>query len=139
MEASELRDLRLQLQKTQKQMSQLLGTSLKAVQSFEQGWRDVPVHVERQALFLMAMKRGNRRQAVPCWDVRNCPVRTRNNCPAWEFDCGDLCWFVNGTLCEGKPEKSWDEKIKVCRACQVFGAFVDGGGVLGPRAQTGPS
>ena len=39
-------------------MAQILGSSLKAVQSFEQGWRKIPVHVERQMLFLLAMKKG---------------------------------------------------------------------------------
>ena len=58
MDSKEFHSLRQKLQKTQKQMSQLLGTSLKAVQSFEQGWRKVPVHVERQVLFLRSLKRG---------------------------------------------------------------------------------
>jgi hypothetical protein len=40
--------IRRHLGKTQEQMSQILGLSLKAIQSFEQGWRNIPVHVERQ-------------------------------------------------------------------------------------------
>ena len=32
------------LGKTQSQMAQVLGVSLKAIQSFEQGWRNIPVH-----------------------------------------------------------------------------------------------
>ena len=58
MDQKEFHSLRKKLQKTQKQMAQLLGTSLKAVQSLEQGWRKVPVHVDRQSLFLQALKRG---------------------------------------------------------------------------------
>ncbi len=38
---------RARLAKTQKELSELLGVSLKAVQSYEQGWRSVPVHIER--------------------------------------------------------------------------------------------
>ena len=33
------------LGKTQKQLAELLGTSIKAVHSYEQGWRTVPAHV----------------------------------------------------------------------------------------------
>ncbi|MDH4317770.1 MAG: helix-turn-helix domain-containing protein, partial [Desulfobulbaceae bacterium] len=37
---------RAKLGKTQKELAELLGISLKAVQSYEQGWRSVPLHVE---------------------------------------------------------------------------------------------
>ncbi len=47
----EFSQIRQYLVKTQSQMAKLLGTSLKAVQSFEQEWRSVPVHIERQILF----------------------------------------------------------------------------------------
>ena len=53
MDKKEFSQIRHHLGKTQRQMAQLLGTSPKAIQSFEQGWRNVPVHIERQALFLM--------------------------------------------------------------------------------------
>lgn len=112
--------LRQKLQKTQKQMSELLGTSLKAVQSFEQGWRKVPVHIERQVLFLLAMKRGNREEISPCWDIQRCPPRMRGACPAWEFHSGHLCWFINGTICKGKAQGSWRQKMKLCWKCKVF-------------------
>ena len=56
MNKKEFSQIRRNLGKTQKQMAQLLGTSLKAIQSFEQGWREIPLPVERQALFPMALK-----------------------------------------------------------------------------------
>jgi hypothetical protein len=101
-------------------MSELLGTSLRAVQSFEQGWRKVPFHIERQALLLLTMRRARSGQVRPCWEIRRCPTSTRETCPAWEFDAGHLCWFINGTMCEGKPQGSWSRKMKVCRNCEVF-------------------
>ena len=51
MNATELQLIRQELLKTQKQMSELLGISLKAVQSFEQGWRIIPPYVERRLYF----------------------------------------------------------------------------------------
>ncbi|MGC8811337.1 MAG: two-CW domain-containing protein [bacterium] len=112
--------IRRDLQKTQKEMAQLLGLSLKAVQSFEQGWRNIPVHVERQMLFLLAMKRKGEEAVANCWEIRQCPGEQRQRCPAWEFHCGHLCWFINGTICQGQSKESWQKKIKICQKCPVF-------------------
>ena len=124
MDSKEFSFLRQRLQKTQRQMAELLGTSLKAVQSFEQGWRKVPVHIERQALFLISNRRGGSRKSRPCWDIRGCSTKNREACPAWEFNLGYLCWFVNGTFCRGETQESWPQKMKVCRGCEVFAQTV---------------
>jgi hypothetical protein len=106
-------------------MAQLLGTSLKAIQSFEQGWRKVPVHIERQLLFVVAQKlpsSGGKKQK--CWSAQGCPKDRRENCPAWEFQLGHLCWFVNGTVCHGEVQESWQKKMKTCRKCDVFNSMM---------------
>ncbi len=120
MNRKELSRIRHYLGKTQREMAHLLGTSMKAVQSFEQGWRNIPVHVQRQALYLVAMKARPSKGSALCWDVKECPVERRENCPAWEFKCGDLCWFINGTICRGGMQKDWQKKLKICRKCEVF-------------------
>ena len=121
MEKKEFSNIRLHLGKTQGQMAQLLGVSPKAIQSFEQGWRNIPVYTERQMLFLMALKNGAAAQKNrPCWEIRKCPVDIRQNCPAWEFQAGHLCWFINGTICQGWVRESWLKKMKICRQCEVF-------------------
>ncbi|MDI6808066.1 MAG: transcriptional regulator [Candidatus Eisenbacteria bacterium] len=120
MDSKEFQVLRQKLEKTQEQMAQLLGTSVKAIQSFEQGWRKIPVHVERQVLFLGALKIGTRKRPRPCWEIRGCPPKTRDTCPAWEFNAGHLCWFICGTICRGKPRDNWSKKIVTCRRCEVF-------------------
>lgn len=122
MTKKEFSNIRHHLGKTQVQMAQLLGVSLKAVQSFEQGWRRIPIHTERQSLLLLALKgsRVNRNRA--CWLIKKCPVETRRSCPAWEFSAGQLCWLINGTICHGEVQKSWVSKMKICRKCEVFPA-----------------
>ena len=124
MDHKEFHSLRKDLGKTQKQMAQLLGTSLKAVQSFEQGWRKVPTHVERQVLFLQVLKRGIGEKVDACWDIRDCPTQTRDACPAWEFNAGRLCWFISGTMCQGKVQENWPQKMKICRKCKVFTGYM---------------
>ena len=119
MEKKEFHRLRLILGKTQMQMAQLLGNSLRTIESYEQGWRKIPLHIERQALFLLAMKK-HPEQVPPCWVIKDCPEGTRNQCPAWEYKSGNLCWFISGTLCQGKNQKNWGSKMKICRKCTVF-------------------
>ena len=125
MNSNEFSFLRQRLRKTQRQMAELLGTSLKAVQSFEQGWRKVPVHIERQALFLISTQQRGTRKSRPCWDIRDCSPENREACPAWEFNLGHLCWFVNGTICRGRTQGSWPQKMKVCRSCEVFAQTIN--------------
>jgi len=124
MEKEEFSTARRYLGKTQSQMAQLLGISLKAIQSFEQGWRNIPVHTERQVLLLLGLKKSSRKKETPCWVIRRCPVEIRRDCPAWEFQVGNLCWFINGTICQGCTQESWREKMEICRQCRVFRAMV---------------
>ena len=119
-EKKEFSTARQYLGKTQSQMAQLLGVSFKAIQSFEQGWRNIPVHIERQLLFLLACKKSPPRKGKPCWVIRKCLMEIRQNCPAWEFQVENLCWFINGTICQGRTQESWQKKMKICRQCKVF-------------------
>jgi len=119
MKSKEFVFFRKKLNKSQAQMAQLLGVSLKAIHSYEQGWRVIPTHAERQILFLTAMNQKNKGQKS-CWITNNCPTERKKMCPAWEFKAGKLCWFINGTICSGVAKKNWKEKIKLCRSCEVF-------------------
>lgn len=120
MEKRDFSKIRLYLGKTQNQMARLLGVSLKAIQSFEQGWRNIPVHIERQVLFLLAMKKSAPKRVIPCWVIKKCPKEKKRNCPAWEFQAGHLCWFINGTICYGEAQESWRKKMEMCQQCTVF-------------------
>lgn len=125
MESSEFRSLRNKLKKTQKQMAQLLGKSVKAVHSYEQGWRSIPPDVERQMLLLLSRLYEKDNKGKPCWTVNKCPPERKKQCPAWEFKAGRECWFISGTICEGRACKTWDEKLRVCRNCAVMIPFLN--------------
>ncbi|UCF82262.1 MAG: transcriptional regulator [Desulfobacteraceae bacterium] len=124
MDSEQFSYLRNRLGKTQRQMAQLFGTSEKAIQGNEQGWRKVPMHVEQQALFLVSSLREKKKGLKPCWVIKKCPPKRKKQCPAWEFRSGRLCWFINGTICECKVQKNWHEKMKICRSCEVFSALL---------------
>ncbi|MBF0200780.1 MAG: helix-turn-helix transcriptional regulator [Desulfamplus sp.] len=123
MKSADFKKIRAAFGKTQKEMAQILGTSLKAIHSYEQGWRTIPHHVERQLLFILSRFRNLDGSARTCWDIMDCPEHLREKCPAWEFNCGDICWFINGTICSGKPLNDWKTKIALCKTCRVFHRF----------------
>ena len=120
MESLEFLSFRKKLHKTQDEMAKLLGVSVKAVRSYEQGWRSVPSHVERQILFLTSKKGEQLEPQQPCWVIKNCKTSNREKCPAWEFQAGTLCWFLYGTECNNGDAKTWKEKIKLCQNCNAF-------------------
>ena len=101
-------------------MSQLLGASITAVHSYEQGWRNIPGHVERHLLFLASRKHYGGKPPKPCWTQLDCPRERRERCPAWELRSGDACWLINGTVCHGEAQNTWRKKMQVCRKCSVL-------------------
>jgi len=120
MKQKQFADIRRHFGKTQSQMAQILGVSPKAIQSFEQGWRNIPVHIERQVLLVLSLQNQASKRGKPCWQTRHCPTERRQDCPAWQFSAGHLCWFINGTICEGTAQGSWKKKMKICRGCEVY-------------------
>ncbi len=116
--------IRKKLGKTQKELAELLSISLKTLHSYEQGWRQIPTHAERQVLFLLSRMRDREGDIKPCWQVKNCPPKRRKACPAWEFQAGKLCWFINGTICECAAQRNWQKKMLICKGCDVLRAFV---------------
>jgi len=124
MDSKEFKEIRKRLNRTQKEIAPLLGVSKKAIHSYEQGWRNIPPHVERQMLFLLSRMDGNSTINRPCWVIKKCHPSIKVKCPAWEFNSGKLCWFVNGNISSGKERKDWKEKMKCCRSCEVLKSFL---------------
>ena len=117
--------LRRALGKSQRELAALLGLSPKAVESYEQGWRKVPAHVER-VLFLLLFKLGEDDSAMlaPCWEMQDCPEATRERCVAYAAKEGRYCWFFTGRLCARAPgsaaAKDARGRLGGCYSCPVF-------------------
>jgi len=124
MDNKEFLKIRRVFNKAQKQMAQILGVSLKTVNSYEQGWRNIPVHVERQLLFLLSQKPEISKNLKPCWKVKKCRKDVKIRCPAWEFKVGKICWFINGTICEGGAQKDWKKRWKYAEDVRCYSRFL---------------
>src|ERR1039458_2407976 len=70
--AARVKRIRGILSCTQAKLAVALGVSGKAVQSYEQGWREVPARVMIQLLVLLALYRKQTMDDVPCWEIRKC-------------------------------------------------------------------
>jgi DNA-binding transcriptional regulator YiaG len=124
MSGSEFARLRASLGKSQRELAELLGVSLKAVESYEQGWRNVPAHIERMLYFLLFKLNESEIEAEePCWASLNCPEEKRSKCVAYVAKEGRFCWFFTGRLCASA--KSGDADDRGCYACSVFERMLD--------------
>ncbi len=124
MDKKEFAHIRKILDKTQKELAELLGISIKTLHSYEQGWRRIPAHAERQIIFLLSKISEISGSLKSCWTIKNCPSKRKKACPAWEFQAGKLCWFINGTICECNARRDWHKKMEVCRKCTVLKLFM---------------
>ena len=118
---SDLKSVRRALGKSQSEISELLGVSTRAVQSYEQGWRPTPVRVQQMAgllLYLDWRKDGN--NSAPCWKVQRCRPEKKAKCPAYQYKAGDLCWLIAGTHCRGIEQRSSEAKMVKCRRCPAM-------------------
>lgn len=124
MNSKEFKNFRFRLKKTKQEIAQLLGKSVSSINSYENGWRLVPAHVERQMFFLLSRIEKNRKNREPCWVIIKCPHEIREKCPTWEFKEENLCWLINGTFYYGYVCKDLAEKMRFCRSCEVLKSFL---------------
>jgi hypothetical protein len=144
MSGGEFARLRSALGKSQRELAELLGLSLKAVESYEQGWRKVPGHVERMLYFLLfKLNEDNIEADEPCWQSQACPDDLRSNCVAYAAKAGNYCWFFTGRLCASakgsrpargsasgsgsakKPAQAEAAGENGCYTCSVFTKMLD--------------
>ena len=117
---ADLKGTRLLLKKSQSEMAELLGVSVRAVQSYEQGWRKTPLKIQQISALLLYLnwrKHGGRPRV--CWRVRKCSPAQRATCSAFQYKAGDLCWLLTGSSCSEDAPKTAETKLAQCAQCDV--------------------
>ncbi len=58
---------------------------------------------------------------IPCWEYMQCgrDMNSETRCPAYK-NFGRICWAVAGTLCAGKVQGTFAQKILNCRECEFY-------------------
>lgn len=116
-----LKQLRRILGKTQREMAELLGISIRAVQSYEQGWRAMPPALQKLVSFLLYQHwRKDNPSPRPCWEINRCPTERQCRCASRQFCNGECCWITTGNRHRGEEMKGWEEKFAKCRTCPVL-------------------
>ncbi|MCP4156812.1 MAG: helix-turn-helix transcriptional regulator [bacterium] len=119
MTKDEFYKIRKRIKKTQKEIAGLLGVSKKAVESYEQGLRNIPSNIERILYFLLFKLNKDKFMVEEfCWDKKECPDTIRANCIAWIAKEGFFCWFITGKVCA--LEKRSQNPIENCFSCSFF-------------------
>jgi len=113
-----VREIRSEMGLSQSELAGLAGISSRAIQSYEQEWRQPSDLVERMLLLLlMAHRHGAGLSRFRCWERKKCSPGVRARCIAYVTRQGHLCWFLTGTVCEGRKQKSWSDKMRSCLDC----------------------
>jgi DNA-binding XRE family transcriptional regulator len=121
-----VKTLRREIGYSQRQMAELLGVSTKAIQSYEQGWRKTPPHVEQMVLLQAILRRHRDLRKIPrCWNLNKCSPAVRRCCPSAKLRTPGFCWFITGTLCHGSPSGSWAAKRERCLQCKVMEGLLE--------------
>ena len=123
--AQTLKNIRATLGRTQAELANALGVSVKAVQSYEQGWRAVPTRVLIQLVVLLALYRKHNMDDVPCWEIRNCPREVRDTCSAFTIGRGQFCWFVGNKDCRPPTVTEAGDALP-CISCPVVQRLLKG-------------
>lgn len=111
--------------RTQSELASALGVSPKAVQSYEQGWRDVPIRVLIQLLVLLALYRKRTLDDVPCWELRKCAAAQREKCASFTVGRGQFCWFVGSEDCRPAKDRKANPALP-CMDCPVVKRLLAG-------------
>jgi len=124
----DLKAVRNRIGLSQSEFADLIGVSLRTVQSCEQGWRNPSPAVEKAALLLlMARRHGSEFSAHTCWESVRCSEGERHGCLVYKTRQGHLCWLLSGHICKGLRLHSWEDKMKLCTECDFFQELLPGG------------
>jgi DNA-binding XRE family transcriptional regulator len=90
--------VRKSLAMTQAEFAGVLGVSVRAVQSYEQGWRVIPTATILHMFALLASIRRRDLGEVPCWVLKGCSDSARADCRSHCLNGGLFCWLVAGNV-----------------------------------------
>ena len=116
-EQAVVKQIRAKIGMTQAKVAQALGISVRAIQSYEQGWREVPTHISLQLLVLAAAYRPASTERKACWKITGCLPERQQKCPCRCTD-GRLCWLVSRRMCAGHSANGRND-LSACMSCPV--------------------
>ena len=115
-----LQQVRKALGLSQPEMAGLLDISVRAVQSYEQGWRRCPSYIQKLALMFLFLRNNRPSARAPAGRSTSAPPTASGLARARASAGASLCWIVPGTHCHGRVQKNWTAKVSSCSRCPVI-------------------
>lgn len=56
---------------------------------------------------------------MDCWEFKNCSEDRKQDCPAYPGH-GKNCWRVAETLCNGRKQGTFAQKLAFCMECEFY-------------------
>ena len=109
---------------TQKETAMLLGVSKKAIESYEQGWREPPDAIWKELITLLALQRDYPSGYLPCWKLMKCPDAANQDCFCKKRLRGFFCWMTATTNCHRTHPELAHAGIVGCLSCPVVRQFL---------------
>jgi transcriptional regulator with XRE-family HTH domain len=121
-----LRSIREALAKSQREMADLLGISVRAVQSYEQGWRALPSSVQKLAVLLLLLRQREEKPALPsCWEITECDPEKTASCYSRSCGKGQLCWLVTNDKQRCRWMADHEDALQACSRCPVMRTWLE--------------
>lgn len=97
------------------------------------------------SLFMAGNRHNPLRRGINCWEFKQClhgrdsqkgmrrvcpaVVETRLNGVHGGTNAGRSCWVVDGTLCDGKKQRRFHKKQKMCLSCDFYQSVLEEEGI----------
>ncbi len=59
-------------------------------------------------------------EKMKCWEYMQCGRDKTRDCPVVTKNMGYMCWLVAGTMCNGKPQGTFVQKMGDCKRCEFY-------------------
>ena len=79
-----------------------------------------PGNVEKLTEIIERARKKGFQKSNRCWEYQQCPAERRGECPAFLNKEDQYCWVTQQTLCDGKIQGRYVDKIKHCEKCDFY-------------------
>jgi methyl-accepting chemotaxis protein len=99
-------------------MNHVAGKNLRLSTDLRDASEETLIQIE-ELQYLLSNFRVQTNGRHRCWDIMNCPITSRERCPAYN-GAEDRCWLIAGTWCKGAQQGDARAKLRNCMTCEAF-------------------
>ncbi len=101
------------------QIQQSLERIIEQSSKVERLTSGIRIH-ELPRLLTLSLNERLTEEKVNCWEFKKCGRDRTGDCPVVGENAGHICWMVAGTMCGGKVQGAFAEKVGNCKECDFY-------------------